>query len=219
MRRVEFFLLSFLAITAFFFTSFIESYAANAPSEPTNLVADDVSPTKIDLSWNAPAEDGGEPITGYQIKVKIGDAVSYEVLVGDTENTDTTYSHIDLETDTTYTYRVYAINAIGTSDRSNTESATPTSSSSPPTQNIKPDVPSEFKAAAASPTEIILTWEEPTDYGGPPVTGYKIEFRTISDSYEVLAENFGVVTSFEHTNLSQKTYFYKISAINSVGTS
>ena len=75
MRRVEFFLLSFLAITAFFFTSFVESYAA-APNAPTNLVADDVSPTQIDLSWNAPSNDGGSAITGYKIEVNI-DSTEY----------------------------------------------------------------------------------------------------------------------------------------------
>jgi len=218
MRRVEFFLLSFLAITAFFFTSFVESYAADIPSKPTNLVADDVSPTQIDLSWNEPSDDGGSSITGYKIEVNIDNA-GYIDLEEDTDDDDTTYSHTGLTTDTTYRYRVSAINSIGVSDASDSDSATPTSSSSSPVQDKVPNVPKEFKAAPLSLTEIILTWKEPTDSGGPPVTSYKIEFRTISDSYEVLAENFGVVTSFEHTNLSQKTYFYKISAINSVGTS
>jgi len=217
MRKVEFFLLSILAITALLFTSFVESYASE-PTKPRSLVADDVSSTQIDLSWDEPADDGGPSISGYFIEVKIGGA-GFVDLEDDTDNDDTTYSHTGLTTDTTYTYRVSAINADGISLSSDVDSATPTSTSSPPIQDEVPNVPRNFKAAPVSPTEIILTWKEPTDSGGPSVTGYKIEFRTISDSYEVLTENFGVVTSYEHTGLTQKTYFYKISAINSVGTS
>jgi len=215
-NQINFIIVAF-AITALFFSTISESYA-DVPSKPRSLVADDVSPTKIELSWDEPSDDGGPSITGYYIEVKIGGA-SYVDLEEDTGNDDTTYSHTGLTTDTKYTYRVSAINADGISDSSDSDSATPTSSSSPPIEDKVPDTPSEFKAAAASPTEIILTWKEPTGYGGPSVTGYKIEFRTISDDYVILAENFGVVSSYDHTGLTQKTYFYKISAINSVGTS
>jgi len=40
------------------------------PDAPTGFTATAISPTQIDLSWNAPANDGDSPIIGYQINHK-----------------------------------------------------------------------------------------------------------------------------------------------------
>src|SRR5437879_3506132 len=40
---------------------------AVAPSPPTGLAATAASSSQINLSWTAPADDGGSPITGYKI--------------------------------------------------------------------------------------------------------------------------------------------------------
>ena len=95
-------------------------------SPPIKLTASVVSSTQIDLSWSAPVKDGNTPITGYKIEVK-KDADSYKELVADTKSTTTKYSHKKLSEDTKYTYKVSAINAVGTSESSNEHSATPKS--------------------------------------------------------------------------------------------
>jgi len=147
-----------------------------APNPPSGLTATDISPTSIELSWNKPASNNGPPVDGYKIEVKIASG-NFAILESDTDSTIRTYTHTSLTTGTQYTYKVYALNSVDPSDSSNEASATPTSSSSPPEGSDKPGSPRNFKATAASDTEIGLSWELPGTYDGPPVTGYKIEFK------------------------------------------
>ena len=102
-------------------------------SPPIKLTTSVVSSTQIDLSWSPPVKDGNTPITGYKIEVKKDDE-SYRELVADTKSTTTKYSHKNLSKDTKYTYKVSAINAVGTSEPSNEGSATPKT----PNVNIGP---------------------------------------------------------------------------------
>jgi YVTN family beta-propeller protein len=93
------------------------------PSTPTNLISTAISSSQINLSWNAPVSNGTSPLIGYEIERSVsGDAFS--VLVLNTGNTGTTYSDTGLSPNTTYVYRVSAINSVGTGDSSNTASAT-----------------------------------------------------------------------------------------------
>lgn len=96
--------------------------APTAPDAPTSLVATG-GDEQVGLVWVAPADNGGSAITGYRIERSTGGAFS--VIVSDTGNTNVTYTDTGLTNDTTYTYRVSAINAIGVSVPSNTDSATP----------------------------------------------------------------------------------------------
>ncbi len=85
---------------------------ATVPDAPTGLVATDVTPTRIDLFWVAPAYNGGAPITGYRIEVS-EDAAAWADLVTNTESRVTTFSHTGLLPGSTRHYRVSAINRAG----------------------------------------------------------------------------------------------------------
>ncbi len=88
------------------------------PADPTNLVADAVSISQIDLTWN----DNSAIEDGYRIERKTtGD---FEQLGAVGENV-TAYSDITLYSYTqTYVYRIIAYNAAGDSNDSNEASAT-----------------------------------------------------------------------------------------------
>lgn len=106
-----------------------------SPDTPSGLTAIAVSTSQIDLSWNAPS-NSGPPITGYKIE-RSATGTPFVVLVPNTGSVDTLYSDIELGPATTYSYRVSAINSIGTSSPSNiastvTNSITVTSGEIPP---------------------------------------------------------------------------------------
>ncbi|MCA9828535.1 MAG: fibronectin type III domain-containing protein, partial [Nitrosopumilus sp.] len=96
-------------------------------SPPIKLTATVVSPTQINLSWSSPVDDGKSPITGYKIEVKKDNDLAFTTLVADTKSTEKSYSHTNVITNSKYTYRVSAINAIGISEPTNEFSVTPRS--------------------------------------------------------------------------------------------
>ena len=94
------------------------------PGVPTDLSASTGGNTRINLSWTAPGDDGGSPITGYKIEVSPDGNANWTELVANTGNTTTTYAHIGLAAGTTRHYRVSAINSAGAGDPSNIDDAT-----------------------------------------------------------------------------------------------
>jgi titin len=114
----------------------------------------------VNLSWSAPSNNGGYPITGYKIEVKKGSA-SYSTLTASTGNSTTTYTHAGLVTGTTYSYKVYAINSIGTSTASPEASTTPTTTSI----SSSPAPPTGLIATSSSATQINLSWSAPSNNG------------------------------------------------------
>src|SRR2546430_919503 len=130
--------------------SAVPTQISSAPYPPTGLIANSASPTSISLSWTAPQNTGGFAITGYKIEYKVGSG-SYSVLIPNTSLT--TYLNTGLATGTTYTYRVSAINSIGTGVPSNEASAVPS----------KTYTPTGVTAVAVSPTQIYLSWIAPSE--------------------------------------------------------
>ena len=91
---------------------------------PTGLTATAVGRDRIDLSWTAPTDDGGSAITGYRIESSADGSAGWTDLVADTGSDATTYSHTGLMPNTTFHYRVSAINGEGASDPSGAATAT-----------------------------------------------------------------------------------------------
>ena len=84
------------------------------PAVTYGLRATGVSQTRIDLSWNAPTDDGGASITGYRIEVSDDGGSNWSDLVANTHSSSRTYAHTDLTAGVTRHYRVSAINRVGT---------------------------------------------------------------------------------------------------------
>ena len=184
---------------------------ATAPGAPTDLTATADGSTEIDLAWNAPSSDGGSAITGYKIEVSSDGGTSWTDLVANTGGIGTTYEHAGLTAGTTRHYRVSAINAKGTSTPSGTASATT------PATTV-PGAPTNLTATADGATAIDLAWTAPSDNGGSPITGYKIEVSSDGSTWtDLVASNTG--TTYSHTGLSAgTTRHYRVSAINANGT-
>lgn len=189
------------------------------PQAPTGLVASAISSSQINLSWSAPSNNGGSAITGYKIEQSTNSGSTWSAIVSNTGSTVTTYSNVGLAASTSYTYRISAINSIGTSVPSGTVSATTSSTTTVPTV---PQPPIGLAANVVSSSQINLSWTTPSNNGGSAITGYKID-RSINggSSWGTLVSNTGsTATTYSNTALIANTaYAYRVSAINSVGTS
>ena len=186
--------------------------ATSAPDPPTGLTATAAGRTQIDLSWTAPADDGGSPVTGYKIEVSDDGTTTWSDLDANTGSTSTSYSDTGLDPATTYHYRVSAISAAGTSAPSNEASAM--------TAANVPGMPTGLTATAQGSTQIDLSWTPPTDDGGSAVTAYRIEVSNDRNSWSNLVANTGsTATTYSHTTglTAGSTRYYRVSAINSEG--
>src|SRR2546426_870701 len=175
------------------------------PSAPQNLQA--TSGTgNVTLSWQAPSNNGGSPITNYKIyRSSSSGTEGLLITIGNV----TSYTNTGLASVHTYFYKVSAVNSIGTSPQSNEASATTLTMPSAP-QNLQ---------ATAGTGNVTLSWQAPSNNGGSPITNYKI-YRSSSSGTEGLLITIGNVTSYTNTGLaSGHTYFYKVTAVNGIGTS
>jgi len=194
------------------------SSGPTVPQAPTGLTANTISSSQINLSWTAPSNNGGSAITGYKIAQSTNGGSTWSTLVANTGASSTTYSNTGLTAGTTYTYRVSAINSVGTSTPSVTASATTTSN----TNLTVPQPPTGLTSSVVSSSQINLSWAAPSNNGGSAITGYKIERSSNGGTnWGTLISNSGSTgTTYSNTGLAANTtYTYRVSTINSVGTS
>jgi len=96
---------------------------ATAPDAPTSLSTTPAS-TQVALTWSAPGDDGGSPITDYIVQYKAS-ADSTWLTFNDGTSTNTNATVIGLTNGTQYDFRVSAVNIINTGTYSSVVSATP----------------------------------------------------------------------------------------------
>ena len=85
-----------------------------------------------------------------------------------------------------------------------------------------PGAPTGLSATARGNDEINLSWTAPDSTGGSDITGYKIESSSDAGSNwsNLVADTGNTNTAYQHAGLSSgETRHYRVSAINSVGTS
>ena len=183
------------------------------PAKPTGLSAT-ATHDSVTLTWNDPGDDS---ITGYVIlrRVRENDVGGeFSELVADTGTAATTYTDDSVKADTTYTYRIKAINGYGVSERSRwfhiDTPAAPV-----------PDKPTGL-SATASHDAITLTWDDP---GDDSITGYVILRRLRHDDPkghfdELVADTGTAATTYtDDTVAAETSYTYRIKAINGAGPS
>ena len=180
------------------------------PDAPTGLAARAVGEDRIDLSWTAPAFDGGSAVTGYRIEVSYGD-VNWQVLSVSTQSASTAFSHTGLDPATRATYRVAAVNAHGHGAYSNMATAR--------TGAAVPGAPRGLGARPHGTSRIDLSWTPPPDDGGSEIAGYRILVAEPGGEFAVLANHTGsAATAYSHAGLDPGTRLrYRVQAVNDAG--
>ena len=145
-------------VTATFKTSPVK------PAPPTGVDITTEGNGELTVGWTAPTENGGSDITGYKVQWKSG-AQSFGSSRQHTtaDGAATSYTIPSLTNGTEYTVRVLAVNSVGDSAASNTDTGTPSTTPSAPTNVL-----------ASGNAELTVTWDAP-DNGGSAITGYTVQ--------------------------------------------
>ncbi|HEX8700301.1 MAG TPA: fibronectin type III domain-containing protein, partial [Myxococcaceae bacterium] len=131
---------------------------ATAPGAPTAVTAT-AGNGQATVTWQAPASNGGSPITGYTVTASPGGA---QVSVG-ADSLSATLT--GLANGTSYTFVVAAQNAQG-----------PGPASEPSSPVVPATVPAAPTQVVATATEdgASVSWSAPQDNGGSALTGYRL---------------------------------------------
>ena len=133
---------------------------ASVPEPPQHLRVSVHDAQRLDVFWEAPASDGGSPITEYKVEWKETDS-AWEVPghVREAKVTATAYTIGGLTDDTEYTVRVIAFNDVGEGAPSGEQKGRPRETTAP-----------ELSAAAVKGATLTLTYDEALDDASVPAT-------------------------------------------------
>ncbi len=191
--------------------------AVSTPGDFTSLTATASSPSIIDLSWTA-GDDGGSPITGYEISVRI--LSPFMQILSDTAGSSaTSYRITGLTASTTYLVVVRAKNIIGINPNTSQDSRQITTTAGAP-----PGLPTGFTATASGRTTINLSWAAPTNTGGLPITGYELQYSQNKTPRQWIQLGGGSIigTSYAHRRRGRSastTDHYRLRVSNNRGSS
>jgi hypothetical protein len=180
------------------------TYSSNAtvPGQPTAVTAATSTPNQATISFTAPTFTGGSTILYYLASSTPGNFMG--VSMGASSGSMVVSG---LTNGTSYTFAVYAVNAIGTS--------TPSSASNAVTPIGLPGVPTGVTATAGN-TQASVTFSAPGITGGSQITGYTV----ISNPSGGTDINSGQ-TALTHTVtglVNGTPYTFTVTATNIVGT-
>lgn len=177
-------------------------YYSAVPSAPSELTADTIGTTTIQLTWT----DNSNNELGFVI---VDSIVGNNYTILDTVLADTTYYvHDSLEYSTTYYYRIYAYNQIGDSEYSNEASAT--------TGSGAPEAPSNLEAVALNAFTVQLTWVDNSN----DEIGFRIDRREESGNYAIIdSVNQDSISYIDYPLSPETIYYYIVYAYNSHGNS
>lgn len=192
----------------------IEVAVVTKPAKPKGpLKVSDVSAEGCKLKWEAPEDDGGEPITGYVVeRMDLETGRWVPVTTTKTPEADVT----GLNEGKDYQFRVKAVNAEGESEPLVTDE--PTTAKNPYTEPESPGKP-ELKDWTKDHAD--LKWAPPKNDGGAPVEKYIIEKKDpITGKWHKAVEVPGNKTEARVPDLQEgQKYSFRVKAVNKGGES
>ena len=163
----------------------------------------------IEIRWDAPASDGGTPITGYRLEVR--EQGQAWLLLDDVGPSTERYTHAGLPAAATREYRVRARNSEGLGPFSKIVTAT--------TNTGAPGAPRDLRGLVRDQS-VQLEWREPLNDGGSAVTGYRLEVSVDDgETWILLTERGPDVRIYVHHSLPPGARrVYRIQARNVSGS-
>jgi hypothetical protein len=171
--------------------------------------------TLVNVRWTAPVDNGGSPVTAYEVQVFLGRGAAVQKRVSVAGNA-TSVDVTGLTNGTTYTFRVVASNAVGRGIQSGRSlDAVPATTPSAPTSVTA------VRGAAGNPLTATIGWAPPANAGGRPVTGYQVyalPVRADGTYGPALSSSVRLPTTRSYSfTLPRGTYAFQVVAYNEVG--
>ncbi|MGZ6962712.1 MAG: Ig-like domain-containing protein [Acidimicrobiia bacterium] len=188
---------------------------ANVPSAPLTLGATPGGTFgSVDLTWQAPLDNGGWPVTGYFLERSVDGGTTWPQSW--TLGTSPSYTDTTCGASTTCVYRVSAINARGTGPASSTATAIGT--------NLSPPLNLTATTSTSSLGGVVLAWDPPASDSGFPIQGYEFRFKQDAGAFSAWVDT-GTLTgprTFTHICFADnvdRLCTYEVRAYNAIGTS
>jgi hypothetical protein len=179
---------------------------ATTPDAPTNVTAAR-GDRQATVTWDTPL-DGGSPITGYTLEYRAAGSSAWT-----TFSTTATSGAIvtPLTNGTEYTFRVAAVNDVGTSLFTESDAVTPASA---------PDAPTNVTVVGGA-VRTTVSWTAPADDGGLPPVTYELQYLDTSDPETPIPVTVdpATATSQDVTGLAPGTYVFEVRAGTEAGNS
>ncbi|MCD4766780.1 MAG: fibronectin type III domain-containing protein [Methanosarcinales archaeon] len=178
------------------------------PSIPQNLVAIPHDGF-VELIWDAPTNDGGSPITEYNIYRSITSEEEKPLLM--TIGSKLSYTDNNVNNSQEYYYQVSAVNSVGKGIKTNEAIVTPTSG------RITPSKPLRLEADEFD-NYVRLSWYAPEDDGGTSIIKYHIfRSRDTGGNKNIVGIVGDVLTFYDKNVTYNRKYYYHVSAVNYAG--
>jgi hypothetical protein len=174
------------------------------PGTPTSL-SGTIGDGSVDLSWTAPASDGGATITSYTVEYTPAGGSAVTVTAAASP-----YTLTGLTNGTSYSIRVAANNAVGRGEYTTAIARTP--------QIAVPGAPTGLTATGGSESgRLVLDWIAPSVAGGSAITGYTVEYTPSGGSPQTV-DTGSTNTVYNLDGLTNGTsYSVRVRAVNSGG--
>ncbi len=179
---------------------------AGVPDAPTGVTVSGITKSEANVSWVAPASDGGATVTGYRVEYRASAAAAWQP-VSTTVNSATLTG---LTAASNYQVQVSAINSVGSSLPSSIVNFT--------TMGDLPSAPQSPTATIDRGDAFTLGWAAPTTNGGNAITGYPVQ-QLRNGTWTQIGIGSASSRTLNVTGLTPATaYSFRISATNINGT-
>jgi alpha-tubulin suppressor-like RCC1 family protein len=191
-----------------------EVWAATAypPSAPTDVLGSGDTGSSVQLSWAAPADDGGAAITDYRVRYRLASEDQWSIFTHD-PSPSTSITVTGLTSGALYVFQVAAVNSVDTGVYSSPSSATSTLATT--------IAPTRVIASSATGSSLQVSWTAPVSDGGSPITDYRVQYRKSGEmSWTTFSHDPSPATSITVRSLtSASVYEFRTAAVNGVGPS